>query len=242
MQTRKASRKKIAKRATRGTAAPRKDGNGTRRVRADDMLSNALRLFAQLGYANATVKAIADAADVNPALLYYYHENKEALFIAALRHAIAAVLDSHEAVDTVDKTEDPTEVICRWFEKNRRLMMPLSQVLKLMLEYRTAGNRITSVERLIADFYNAEMALLSAAIRRGIREGLFRRVDVERTAQFVSTHLDGLVIAATIRPAVDVARSVSHLERILFDYLGVPGEAAAAAHAQPAEAGASAKN
>ena len=93
MQTRKASRKKIVKRATRGTAAPRKDGNGTRRVRADDMLSNALRLFAQLGYANATVKAIADAADFNPALLYYYYENKEALFIAALRHAIAAVLE-----------------------------------------------------------------------------------------------------------------------------------------------------
>lgn len=242
MQTRKASRKKIAKRATRGTVATRKDGNGTRRVRADDMLSNALRLFAKLGYANATIKAIADAADVNPALFYYYYENKEALLIAALRQAIAAVLDSHEAVDTVDKTEDPTEVIRRWFENNRRLMMPLSQVLKLMLEYRTAGNRITSVERLISDFYNAEMALLSAAIRRGIREGLFRRVDVERTAQFVSTHLDGLVIAATIRPAVDVARSVNHLERILFDYLGVPGEAAAAARAHPVEAGASAKN
>ena len=61
----------------------------------------------------------------------------------------------------------------------------------------------------------------------GFRIGQFRRVDVDRTAQFVSTHLDGLVTTATIRPDVEVGRIISHLERVLFDYLG-GGEAAAA--------------
>jgi hypothetical protein len=100
-------------------------------------------------------------------------------------------------------------------------------MLKLMLEYRTAGTRIPAVDELIRRFYEAELALLSRAIRRGIRIGQFRRVDVDRTAQFVSTHLDGLVTTATIRPDVEVGRIISHLERVLFDYLG-GGEVAAA--------------
>jgi hypothetical protein len=96
-----------------------------------------------------------------------------------------------------------------------------------MLVSRPAGTRTPAVDELIKRFYEAELALLSRAIRRGIRIGQFRRVDVERTAQFVSTHLDGLVTTATIRPDVEVGRIISHLERVLFDYLG-GGEAAAA--------------
>jgi len=237
MGTQQTTRGNGKTRTPRSRVTPRADKAGTRRVRADDMLSNALRLFAEVGYANATVKAIADAAGINPALLYYYYENKEALFIAALRYAINAALDSHESTELIERTSDPAGVIRYWFEKNRRLVTPLSQLLKLMVEYRTAGNRIASVEKLISQFYSAEMALLSRSIRRGIRDGQFRKVDVERTAQFVSTHLDGLVISATIRPSVDVARSISHLERILFDYLGAAGEIGAATRGHLAEAG-----
>jgi AcrR family transcriptional regulator len=197
-------------------------GGAGRRVRADDMLASALRLFATVGFANATVKSIAAEAEINPALLYYYYENKEALFIAALRHAINNALGSHDGLDLVERIADPAALIRYWFEKNRSMVVPLGQMLKLMLEYRTSGARIVSVERLIARFYQAELSLLSRAIRRGVRMGRFRRVDVERTAMFVSAHLDGLVIAATIRPQIDVARSISHFERILFDYLGAP--------------------
>jgi len=220
------SRKAKTKRSA-GRPALRKGKASTRRMRADEVLANALRLFAEVGFANATVKAIGDAAGVNPALLYYYYENKEALFIAALQYAINSAIENQDSLDLVERTADPAAVIRYYFEKNRRLVTPLSHMLKLMLEYRTAGTRIPAVDELIRRFYEAELALLSRAIRRGIRIGQFRRVDVERTAQFVSTHLDGLVTTATIRPDVEVGRIISHLERVLFDYLG-GGETAAA--------------
>lgn len=197
-----------------------------RRVRANDMLANALRLFASVGFANATVKSIASAAGINPALLYYYYENKEALFIAALRHAINNALGSHDGLALIERSADPAAVIRYWFEKNRSLVVPLGQMLKLLLEYRISGARIASVERLIRRFYDAELSLLARAIRRGMASGQFRKVDVERTAMFVSTHLDGLVIASAIRPQLDVGRSIGHLERILFDYLDARATAA----------------
>jgi AcrR family transcriptional regulator len=223
-----------------GTARPgagRKSTNGGKpRARADDMLANALRLFAEVGFANATVKSIAKAAGVNPALLYYYYANKEALFAAALRYAINMAIEGQGDMGIIERTADPAAVIRYWFERNRQLAAPLSQMLKLMIEYRTAGRRMAAVEKLIAQFYEAEVSLLARAIRRGIKIGQFRRVDVERTAVFVSTHLDGLVVSATIRPDVDMARSISYLERILFDYLGAADAAPVSriAHTQAA--------
>jgi AcrR family transcriptional regulator len=202
---------------TRGLGA----GARVRRVRADDMLTHALRLFAEVGYANTTVKSIAAAAGINPALLYYYYQNKEDLFVAALRHAIDQALGTHQEMELVERSADPAALIRYWFEKNRRLLTPLSQLLNLMLEYRTSSSPIPSVDRLIARFYDAEIGLLSRAIRRGIKLGQFRKVDVDLTALFISTHLDGVVIAATIRPHVDIARSLNHLERILFEHLAV---------------------
>ena len=222
-----------AKAARPKPRALRKTGNAAKpRARAEDMLSHALRLFAGVGFANATVKAIAKAAGVNPALLYYYYANKEALFAAALRYAINMAIEGQDDMGLIEKTADPAAVIRYWFEKNRQLVSPLSQMLKLMIEYRTAGTRMPAVDRLIAQFYEAEVSLLARAIRRGIKIGQFRRVDVDRTATFVSTHLDGLVVSSAIRPDIDIARSISHLERVLFDYLGAAGDAVSMARAQ----------
>ncbi|MBM3523140.1 MAG: TetR/AcrR family transcriptional regulator [Alphaproteobacteria bacterium] len=198
-------------------------GAPARRARADDMLANALRLFAEIGYANATVKSIAAAAGINPALLYYYYESKEALFIATLRQAIAAALDDRAGFDLIARTTDSAALIRAWFEKNRSLIVPLSQMLKLLLEYRTSGTRIPEVDRLIRRFYDAELELLSRAIQRGMRSGQFRAdIDVQGIASFVSTHLDGLVLGATIRGLADIRRGLSLLEAFVFEHLRAP--------------------
>lgn len=212
--------RKAKKKVAGSPASPRKKII-PRRVRADEMLANALRLFAELGYANTTVKIIADAAAVNPALLYYYHENKESLFIASLQYAINSAIESHESLDMVERTADPAAVLRYYFEKNRRLLKPLSHMMKLMAEYRTSARRIPAVDALITRFYEAEISLLTRALRRGVRIGQFRRVDIERTAQFVSTYLDGLTMTAMVRPDVEVTQIMNYLELILFEHLAV---------------------
>jgi hypothetical protein len=94
-------------------------------------------------------------------------------------------------------------------------------MLRLMLEYRASRRRSASLQRLIARFYEAEMLILSDAIKRGIAMEVFRPVDVAKTALFISTHLDGLIVAATVRSKLDLKRALRQLQDILFDYLGV---------------------
>ena len=76
------------------TAAPTERSAETR----GRILDAALSEFAAHGLAGARTERIATAAGVNKALLYYYFESKEKLYLAALEMIAAKVRDSTMAV------------------------------------------------------------------------------------------------------------------------------------------------
>jgi hypothetical protein len=53
-----------------------------------------------------------------------------------------------------------------------------------------------------------------------VAQGLFRPVDPEVTARFISTHLDGLFFAAMNRKKSDLAVNMEDMRCLLWDYLG----------------------
>jgi len=66
----------------RGSRGGRRSGDsGTREA----ILDAARAQFAQRGYHGATIRAIAAAAEVDPALVHHFYGTKEALFAAAMR-------------------------------------------------------------------------------------------------------------------------------------------------------------
>jgi AcrR family transcriptional regulator len=70
-----------AKRAGRpGRSGRRPGGSGSR----DDILQAARKLFAERGYAGATIRGIAAAAAVDGALVHHFFSSKEKLFAAAV--------------------------------------------------------------------------------------------------------------------------------------------------------------
>src|SRR5258708_35745407 len=58
------------------------------------ILKAAINEFAQHGIAGARTDAIARAARVNKALLYYYFKDKEAIYQAVLDHVFSGLRDS----------------------------------------------------------------------------------------------------------------------------------------------------
>jgi TetR/AcrR family transcriptional regulator len=68
----------------------------------DRILHAAIREFSEHGLAGARTSAIASAARVNKALLYYYFRDKEALYAAALEEVAGKVADDALAVLGLD--------------------------------------------------------------------------------------------------------------------------------------------
>ena len=186
--------------------------------RADEIKVVALRLFAERDFNRVTIKDIARVCDINTALIYYYFENKEDLFRAAIEYAIAQAIGRYEQVRQGD--HNPVQRISGWFEINARLATSIGKLLKIMLDYSRSDLRFDSVDGLIREFYENERLILSQNIRNGMSLGLFRSVDAERIALFVSSHLDGIEFAAMIRRDLDRRAMISDLEAWLWDHLG----------------------
>jgi len=139
------------------------------------ILQAAIREFAQQGIAGARTDAIARAARVNKALLYYYFEDKESLYGAALDH-IFYQLRGH-MMEVLDRDLPPGEkmlaYVATYFDFiashnfNRNLVQ---------MEMMRAGHGSPHLRRIAKEYFQPLFKRLGEVIRQGIELGEFRPV------------------------------------------------------------------
>ncbi|HUN46774.1 MAG TPA: TetR/AcrR family transcriptional regulator [Stellaceae bacterium] len=192
---------------------------------AAKLMTVAMDLFSQRDFASITIKDIAKAARVNSALIYYYFKNKEDLFRAMIENAILQALENYARLK--GRHSNATDLINDWFENNVEMSDLMRQLVKIMIDYSHGSVRMTSVETLIRRFYREETSILSNGIRQGISEGIFRDVDPDRTALFISVQLDGIMVASMVRPSFNIAAAMNELREVFWQRVGRAVERAA---------------
>jgi TetR/AcrR family transcriptional regulator, upper aerobic nicotinate degradation pathway regulator len=194
------------------------DANKKLKYSAEKLLRTALELFASKGFASVTIKDIASQTNVNTALIYYYFESKEHLFRAAIEFAIKTAIERYSKLRA--RHTDPVFLIREWFQNNLEMADVVRQLVKIMLDYAGASQPNPSMETLIREFYSMEQEqILAESIRRGVKSGVFRKVDAARAGSFVSVHLDGIMVASVIRADFDMRKALMDLETVLWKYL-----------------------
>ena len=162
---------------------PRRDEPSAARV--DKFLATALNLFAERNFASVTIKDIARALDVNTALLYYYFDSKTDLFRATIEQAVAHAFEHVRSV--VEHSDDPAKVIAAWLESHVNKHAEIHRFVKIALDFRSAHECDPDIAAAIERFYHEERKLLSKVIRESGKRELFKPVDPNRMAQFIST-------------------------------------------------------
>ena len=82
----------------------------TKKAGADtggQVLTAAAKLFREHGVAGASIRAIADAADVLPGSVTYRYATKEALVVALMQRAVADI--SSRVFEAIEVSSDPVE-------------------------------------------------------------------------------------------------------------------------------------
>jgi len=202
-------------RTTREIAKPRHEANSAGRV--DKFLAAALDLFAERNFASVTIKDIARALRVNTALIYYYFDSKTDLFRATIKYAVARAFENVRALD--DKSADPPTIIAAWLANHVNKYAEIHRFVKIALDFRGAHEGDPDIANTIESFYVEERKLLSKIIREGIKQGLFKPVDPNRMAQFISTHLDGCMVRSVILCDFDLDGAVRDLHRRVLEML-----------------------
>jgi TetR/AcrR family transcriptional regulator len=142
------------------------------------ILAAAERIFAKSGLAGARTDAIAAAAGVNKALLYYYFKGKESLYEAVVEEHFREF--NRQALEVLTAPGPARAVLLRYVSLHFDFISARHQSAPLFQQLMMAGGKF--LERLIRKYFAPRGEALDKLIVRGIRSGEFRRVDPFHTA------------------------------------------------------------
>ncbi|WP_128906701.1 TetR/AcrR family transcriptional regulator [Halorubrum amylolyticum] len=156
---------------------------------ADEIMDGVYRALRAHGYADVTMRDIADECSKSKSLLHYHYDTKEDLLVAFLDHVIS---DSEERI-AAHASDPPAERLAGfigWFVFDPEAVDREAFHIAL-LELRTQGpfnepirEQLTRSDRLLR-------GTVVDILESGIEEGVFRDVDVEETAALLVATLDG---------------------------------------------------
>jgi len=142
------------------------------------ILEAAERIFGDEGLEGARTEAIAAAAGVNKALLYYYFRSKDGLYRAVLEGYLADF--NRRALELLSSKGSARSLLLRYinihfdFIGAHRHHGPLFQRM-LMADQK-------SLVRLAREYFRPRSKALLKVIERGMRTGEFRRMDSTHAA------------------------------------------------------------
>jgi TetR/AcrR family transcriptional regulator len=142
------------------------------------ILAAAADAFAQAGLAGARTEAIAAAAGVNKAMLYYYFKSKS--------HLYEAVVEDHfeefnrRALEVLAGPGPARAVLLRYVSLHFDFITARQRYACIYQQMMMTGGR--ALERLVRKYFLPRSQALDRVLERGMREGEFRRADRRHTA------------------------------------------------------------
>jgi AcrR family transcriptional regulator len=137
------------------------------------ILATATEEFSVNGYAGARVDAICKAAQVNPRMIYHYFTDKDGLYVAVLEQVLSELRNEELklAVDHVPPMQGMIELydfIHEHFGRHPELIHLLTGENLLRARFLERSTKTPIVASPLID-------LIAQLLRRGEREGAFRR-------------------------------------------------------------------
>ena len=195
---------------------------GVAPVRREQIVRATIRCLARNGHTGLTMKRVAAEAGVSQGILHYYFEDKRAI-LAAAAAKVMTDLDRRVAAEARGARGARGRL--------RALIRACLDVASRDRDFWTVfielwGGTLhdTGLAGLNARTYVRARRLIAATIARGVVEGAFRPVDLEKASAATLALLDGLSLQLTFdRGLMPVARAVRLCEEVLLRYLAANG-------------------
>jgi AcrR family transcriptional regulator len=204
--------------ATEPRTRTKKDEQSTRS--RERLVQAATRLFAERGYRDTSVQAIAEAAGISRGSIFWHFGSKEGLLSAVAEEAFRR-WETETLVGDVGDARG-IEAMRRALDSHRRFLLDDTDVLRLffVLMFEALGPRPELVERF-------------AELHRGLRErgrewlrddDVRADVDPATVAALITGALGGIAYQYLLDPGgLDLDRAYSDLERLLARGLAASG-------------------
>lgn len=162
-------------------------------ARPGELMSAALQVFAERGFAATRLEEVAQRAGVSKGTVYLYFESKEALFKAAVESAVIPALEAGEAL-AADHSLRPAEALRAfvfwWWEKVGA--SDLGALPKLLVA--EVGNFPELGKWFHENLIMRGKRAAASIIERGVASGEFRRVEPADVARIMFAQMFSYVL------------------------------------------------
>lgn len=173
---------------------------------SEAILDAAEPLFLEHGFHQASVKQIADDADVALGTLYAHFGSKERVYAALVNRAMEI---DEQYMTEAHSLETPEARISAVAEAYLRFYRDHPGAFRLFVFGNHPGDpspgEVPEATSRVTRRADDEMTRLAAAIEEGIESGLVRRVDPKRAAVFLWAAWNGLILMHMRRDSLALA-------------------------------------
>jgi AcrR family transcriptional regulator len=172
------------------------------------ILKAAINEFAQHGIAGARTDAIARAARVNKALLYYYFKDKEAIYEAVLDQVFSGLRDT--VVPMLEGNLSPRQKVLNYIGAYFDYIAANPRFPRVVQGewIRSGTDRISQMKRIAKSYFQPIYQKLGQVLREGIAAGEFRPID---PAQFIPSMVAIIIFYFSAAPVIKTLMKVDPL-------------------------------
>jgi len=161
--------------------------------RREQILANALVLFAKKGFAATKITDISAAAGISQGLVYHYYASKDEIFVELIRNAVdimnaAAVELERLPMSPLEKIRLAIEKLLQGLEKGENAFN------YLLINQAAISEAIPEEASKIVQEQRLRYEVMARIISAGQREGSFKNYDANDMALLFWTSLNGLAI------------------------------------------------
>lgn len=202
--------------------APRATHQRRKQARPQELLAAALQLFAEKGFKATRSEEVAARAGVSKGTLYLYYPSKEELFKAVVRTRLSALIEQgrQRAEDFDGSTAELLRALMHgWWQRIGRT--EAGGISKIMIA--EARNFPELAQFYVDEVVQPAQRLIADCLRRGMKRGEFRAIDIVVTTQvliapllFLSLHTHAIAPVTTRGVQMDPTELIdAHMELIL---------------------------
>ncbi len=197
------------------------------RAAREKILAAAARLFAERGYESTSLAEVARAAKVSKALIFWHFDNKQQLYLSALKKNLEPYHIDREELTGLDAPHQIARLIDSFYEfvndnvYSVRFFMTLMLRGELPSEESAASTGSTSLQR-VNELYRAFRQSFAEIITVGQQQAVFNpSLDPEREAALILVTLVGVLAQQfMLGESPDCSKAlIDHYKLVLFQRL-----------------------
>ena len=190
--------------------------NDIMHLRRSQLTRAAYKMVGQKGYYNFTIRDIAREAGLSTGLVHYYFKDKEDLLLNLLKEInrnMTIILN--RAISVIDNPKDKLET---FMDQAFDLVHSEKDYFYIVIDFWSQVNKNERMKRANIKLFQSYRDECMKILREGVEKGVFNPIDVEYTAAFIISLIQGMIIQHVIDAnAFDYEEYTKRVKRHVID-------------------------